>query len=77
MNRSIQNIQALQNEYASYTDISFWVCEPNHIRMTERSLNVDFFGEENEEFLEFIDEYVNPIIDRYKNAVDIKSEITV
>lgn len=69
MNRSIQNIQALQNEYASYTDISFWVCEPNHIRMTERSLNVDFFGEENEEFLEFIDEYVKRISSEDKTNV--------
>ncbi|MGL4849105.1 MAG: adenylosuccinate lyase [Clostridium sp.] len=36
-----------------------------------------FTGRASSQVVEFIDEYVNPIVDKYKEAVDIKSEINV
>lgn len=51
-------IQKVQNEYANISGISFWVCTPNHKRITERSLTMDFFDDQSENFFEYIDEYV-------------------
>ncbi|MGL4875725.1 MAG: adenylosuccinate lyase, partial [Clostridium sp.] len=36
-----------------------------------------FTGRASSQVVEFIDEYINPIINKYKEAIDIKSEINV
>lgn len=53
-----KELQDVQNEYSRMTGISVWVCRSNHERVTERSLAMDFFGDENEDFFEFVDKYV-------------------
>ena len=55
-------------------DDSFKLTEEEILNIIDPKL---FTGRAESQVVEFIDEYVNPIIDRYKNAVDIKSEITV
>ena len=53
-----REIQAIQDEYSRLTGVSVWICRPNHEKVTNRSLAMDFFGDENEDFYEFIDKYV-------------------
>ena len=55
-------------------DDSFKLTEEEILNIIDPKL---FTGRAESQVVEFIDEYVNPIVDRYKNAVDIKSEITV
>ena len=55
-------------------DDSFKLTEEEILSIIDPKL---FTGRAESQVVEFIDEYVNPIVDRYKNAVNIKSEITV
>ena len=55
-------------------DDSFKLTEEEILSIIDPKL---FTGRAESKVVEFIDEYVNPIVDRYKNAVNIKSEITV
>lgn len=55
-------------------DDSFKLTEEEILSIIDPKL---FTGRSESQVVEFIDEYVNPIVDRYKNAVNIKSEITV
>ncbi|SCK04100.1 Adenylosuccinate lyase [uncultured Clostridium sp.] len=55
-------------------DDSFKLTEEEILSIIDPKL---FTGRAESQVVEFIDEYVNPIVNRYKNAVDIKSEITV
>ena len=55
-------------------DDSFKLTEDEILNIINPKL---FTGRAESQVVEFVDEYVNPIINRYKDAVDIKSEITV
>lgn len=55
-------------------DDSFKLTEEEILNIIDPKL---FTGRAESQVVEFIDEYVNPIVDRYRNAVNIKSEITV
>lgn len=53
-----KELQDIQDEYSKLSGVSVWVCYPNHNKITKRSIDTDFFAEDNEEFFEFIDKYV-------------------
>lgn len=55
-------------------DDSFKLTEEEILNIINPKL---FTGRAENQVVEFIDEYVNPIIDKYKEAIDIKSEIRV
>ncbi|MGL5416696.1 MAG: adenylosuccinate lyase [Clostridium sp.] len=55
-------------------DKSFNLSEQEILDIIDPNL---FTGRASSQVVEFIDEYVNPIINKYKEAVDIKSEINV
>ena len=55
-------------------DDSFKLTEEEILNIINPEL---FTGRAESQVVEFIDEYVNPIINRYNNAVGIRSEITV
>ncbi|MEG1870453.1 MAG: adenylosuccinate lyase [Peptostreptococcaceae bacterium] len=55
-------------------DDSFKLSEEEILSIIDPKL---FTGRAESQVVEFIDEYVNPIIDKYKEAIDIKSEINV
>ena len=55
-------------------DDSFKLSEEEILNIIDPKL---FTGRAESQVVEFIDEYVNPIIDKYKEAIDIKSEINV
>jgi len=56
-----EELQNVQDEYSKLSGISVWICYPNHKKLTQKSLAMDFFGDENEDFFEFIDRYVKNI----------------
>ena len=56
------------------SDDSFKLTEEEILNIIDPKL---FTGRAESQVVEFIDEYVKPIVDKYKNAIDIKSEINV